>query len=358
VIDDGVGGSEEYLRIQGLTGTRLWFGSNASTGYAFGPRLPHLAGATVKEVTLATKSASTDYTLDAAAGTITEKNNNSFLAGDAVIVTYTSYFVMPSTYPLTINDSPDMDQTWGKWLAKSIVDGTYTVAVFGAPNRVVNQWGETQTYRGTSPPADADFLVGSATTLQPYSIVAGAATCNACHNDLYFHGGGRRGFDTCIVCHGGAGAEDRSQYVAANAPATTSNTVNFRTMLHKVHMGSSLTNASTYTVVGFGSAAWPNNFGASQYATVGFPAMPAAAATCVACHGSGNTTYYSPTDRNHPTQQTVPVRAWRAACNACHDSDAATAHIDINTSASGFESCELCHGTGGDYAVQLMHKVR
>jgi OmcA/MtrC family decaheme c-type cytochrome len=358
VIDDGVAGSEEYLRIQGVSGTRLWFGSNASTSYAFGPRFAHAAGATVKEVTLTTKSSSTDYTLDATNGTITEKNVNSFKAGDAILASYTSYFVMPTTYPLTINESPDLDESWGKWTGKSIVDGTYTVAVYGAPNRVVNQWGETQTYRGTSPPTSADFLVGSATTLDHYDLVAGAAACNACHNDLYFHGGGRRGFDTCIVCHGGAGTEDRSQYVAANAPATTGNTINFRTMLHKVHMGANLDHATTFEVVGFGSAAWPDNYGVSQYTSVQFPSMPAGPMTCVMCHGADNTAYYEPTPRNHPTQQVKPTRSWRAACGACHDSDSAGAHIDINTSASGFESCEVCHGTAGDFAVQLMHKVR
>lgn len=358
VIDDGVAGLEEYLRVQGVSGDRLWFGSNASTSYAFGPRVAHAAGATVKEVTLATKSASTDYTLDAANGTITEKAVNSFKAGDAVLCSYTSYFVMPSTYPLTLNESPDLDDSWGKWSGKSVVDGTYTVAVYGAPNRVVNQWGETQTYRGTSPPATVDFLVGSASTLEHYDLVAGAAACNVCHDDLYFHGGGRRGFDTCIVCHGGAGTEDRSQYVAADAPATIGNTINFRTMLHKVHMGANLDKAATFEVVGFGSAAWPDNYGTAQYSTVEFPPMPSGAMTCVACHGEGNTAFYEPTARNHPTQQVEPTRSWRAACGACHDSDAAGAHIDINTSSSGVESCEVCHGVDGPYAVQLMHKVR
>jgi OmcA/MtrC family decaheme c-type cytochrome len=358
VIEDGVGGLEEYLRVQGVSGTRLWFGSNASTSYAPGPRFAHAAGATVKEVTLTTKSSSTDYTLDAVNGTITEKNVSSFKAGDAVIGSYTSTFVMPSTYALTLNESPDLDESWGKWTGKSIAPGTYTIAVYGAPNRVVNLWGETQTYRGTSPPASADFLVGTATTLEHYGLVAGAAACNACHDDLYFHGGGRRGFDTCIVCHGGAGTEDRSQYVAANAPATTGNTINFRTMLHKVHMGADLDHATTYEVVGFGSAAWPDNYGIAEYSTVEFPPMPSGAMTCVACHGEGNTAWYDPTPRNHPTQQVKPTRAWRAACGACHDSDAAGAHIDVNTSSSGAESCEVCHGSDGEFAVQLMHKVR
>jgi hypothetical protein len=62
-----------------------------------------------------------------------------------------------------------------------------------------------------------------------------------------------------------------------------------------------------------------------------------------------------PSARTHP-QQTVPTRAWRAECNACHDSASATAHIDAQTSPSGVESCEVCHSPGGEWSVQRMHK--
>jgi hypothetical protein len=358
VLDDGVGGSEEYLRVQFVDGNRLWFGSTASTSYAVGPRVAHAVGATVKEVTLTTKTAGTDYVLDLANGTITEVAANSFLAGDAVLCTYTSFFVMPATYPATINDSPDLDASWGKWSGLALPDGTYTVGIWGAPGRVVNLWGETQTYNGTSPPATADFLVGAATTLEPYGKIDDAANCYACHDDLYFHGGGRRGYGTCILCHGSAGAEDRPPYVAANAPATTGATVNFRTMLHKIHMGESLSDPESYQLVGFGSAAYPNNFGTSTYAEVEFPALPAGPGTCVACHGAGNTAFFDVAERNHPAGQSPPTRAWRAACGACHDSTSAQAHIDVNTSPAGFESCEVCHGDGRPEAVQVMHKPR
>jgi len=146
--------------------------------------------------------------------------------------------------------------------------------------------------------------------------------------------------------------------VAANAPPTTGLTVDFRTLLHKIHMGASLANADTYEVVGFGSTAWPDNFGTSSYSEVDFPALPAGAATCVACHGADNTAFFEIAERNHPAGQTPPTRAWRAACGACHDSNAAQAHIDVNTSPNGFESCEICHGDGRPEAVEVMHKAR
>jgi OmcA/MtrC family decaheme c-type cytochrome len=127
-------------------------------------------------------------------------------------------------------------------------------------------------------------------------------------------------------------------------------------MLHKIHRGEELANASTYTLVGFGGAAWPNNFGANTYAEVVFPALPGGTANCAKCHGDTNTAWIEPSDRNHPTVETLPVRSWRAVCGACHDSDAATAHIEAQT-AGGAESCTVCHGPGRDWSVQVMHKT-
>jgi len=365
VIDDGVGGLEEYLVVQFVDGTRLWFTSpttqtmsGANPDLVYSLRFSHSAAATVKEVTLTKKTLTTDYTLTAATGTITEVNANSFTAGNAVLATYTSDFVMPAVYPGAINESPDIDVAWGEWRALPIADGTYTLGMWAAINRVVTLFGETNTYRGTSPPSNADFLVGSATTIEPYSLVSSAANCNACHNDLYFHGGGRRGFDTCVLCHGTAGSEDRSRYVAANAPATTQVTINFREMLHKIHMGEDLDHASTYTVVGFGSTAYPNNFGILNYGEVAFPAMPSGVKQCTTCHGTFNTAWIEPSSRTHPAGQLLPTRAWRSACGACHDSDAAQAHIDSQTSPSGAEACAVCHDPDGLYNVELFHKVR
>jgi hypothetical protein len=355
VIADGVGGSEEYLRIQQVDGTRLWFGSPASTTYAFGPRHAHAAGTTVKEVTLTTKTATTDYTVNAATGTITEVTE--FGATNAVVVSYTTDFVMPATFPLAINDSPDLDQSWGKWAGLPIEPGTYTFGMWGQQNLSLALFGETNSYRNVSLGHHVDFLVGAASVIEPYDLISSASNCQACHQDIYFHGGGRRGFDTCVLCHGTAGSEDRAQYVAAAAPATTGTTINFRTMLHKIHMGSSLTHAADYELVGFGSGAWPNNFGVSTYEDIVFPSMSQGVGNCVTCHGT-STAWEEPAPREHFEGQDVPTRAWRAVCGSCHDSEAAAAHIDVQTSALGQESCAVCHGPGRELDVTLVHKVR
>ncbi len=353
VVDDGVLGKEEYLRIQLVDGTRLWFSSLGNTTYQPGTRVSHAAGASVQEVTLSPKSVTVDYTLNAATGQITEVIE--FGAGNAVLVTYWTDFVMPAKYPLTFNAGPTLDESTGEWTGKPIVDGTYMIGIWGARTLTLAQYGETNSYRGTSFTAAKNFLVGSATEEESYAAVPDATSCYNCHSDMLFHGGGRRGFDACILCHGALGTEDRPRFVAANAPETAGVTIAFRTMLHKIHMGEELANAATYTVNGHSSNAYPNNFTSYHYDEVVFPALPGNAANCTMCHGASEL-WKSPSNRNHPTAQILPVKEWAATCGACHDSSAAAAHISVQTSSGGFESCAVCHDEGSEWAVEKMHK--
>ncbi len=354
VIDAGQP-NEEYLRIQWVDGTRLWFAGAGATVYQPATRLAHSAGATVEEVTLTSMAVTTDYTLSASTGTITTVSD--FGAGNAVLINYTSDFVMPSVYPVALNEGTSIDQSWGEWRGLPIASGTYSVGIWGARNLTLNLWGETNSYRGTSWTYSRDFLVGSATALEPYAAIPDATSCYNCHSDMLFHGGGRRGFENCLLCHGTAGSEDRPRYVAPGAPATDGVTINFRTMLHKIHMGRELTNASSYIVNGFGSGGHPNNYTAYTYDEVLFPALPGGAANCTMCHGASSK-WYDPTYRTHPDlgAQDIPTREWRATCGACHDSNAATAHIDVQTSTAGLESCAVCHGDGKEWSVRRMHK--
>lgn len=353
VVDDTTA-DEEYLRIQTVDGTRLWFGQTGSTGYPYGLTRAHAAGATVKEVTLTTKTVTTQYTLNATTGVITEVAE--FGAGNVVLCSYTSDFVMPSVYPLAINDTPTIDETNGKWTGKPIVDGTYSVGIWTSRTLTLSLYGESNSYRSASDAALADFQVGAATVAHPYDFISSGQNCYNCHQDLAFHGFGRRGFEACVLCHGTAGIEDRPQYVAPNAPATAGNTANFRTLLHKIHMGEELANASTYEFVGFGSGSYPNNFGVSGFGEIRFPTMPGGARNCEICHGAGNTAFHEPSDRAHPTDQGSPVKRWLAVCGACHDGSDAQAHITVQTTSGGAESCGVCHGEDGEWSVERVHK--
>jgi hypothetical protein len=350
VVDDGQA-EEEYARIQLVDGNRLWFSSPYTPGYKAGLAQAHLIGATVREVTLTTKTEGPDYDLDAATGTITEVAE--FGAGRTVLASYTTDFVMPAAYPLALNDSPDLGEETGEWAGKPLVDGTYTLGVWSARTLTLNLFGESNSYRSTSDSENVDFLVGSAGQVEPYDLIASGTSCFNCHQELAFHGFGRRGFESCVLCHGTAGSEDRPQYVAANAPATTGTTVSFRTMLHKLHMGEDLAFGATYDVVGLGSGAYPNNFAVTNFGEVAFPALPGGTANCVKCHG--NDAWHEPAPRAHPTAQGAPVRRWSAVCGACHDATDAQAHINVQTDPSGNESCGVCHGPGSDEDVVRVH---
>jgi hypothetical protein len=354
VVDDG-GPGEEYATIQLVDGNRIWFSSPQSPAYPPGMAKSHAAGATVQKVTLVQKFAPADYTLDAATGTITEVTE--FGAGAAVLVTYTTEFTMPRRYPLALNASPDLDETSGKWTGKDLVAGTYTVSITGYRDLTSQFNGETNVLYGTSAPATRDFLVGGATTLQPYALIDTPDNCYRCHTDIWFHDGKYRGFETCIACHGQAGSEDLPRYVAANAPATTGVTVNFRTLLHQIHRGKSLPDAATFEVVAAGPNAYPDNYTVASFAQYVYPPMPGATMHCAKCHGDLNTAWLEPADRNHPTEQVLPVLAWRAVCRACHDAANDDAHMAAYTSG-GFESCDVCHAPGGVLPVDLAHKTR
>lgn len=358
VLEGAAGlGAREYVQVGYVDGTtRLWFRTPL--------RYAHAVGATADEPTLTFRQegAANRYTLTPATGVVTSVV--AFGAGNGIVMTYRtegrfgylrhSGDALQASYPPPHNESPALGQDWGEWKGLTFEDGTYTASVWGARSIFLGLFGEVQTYQAASTGANVDFLYGAtATTIEPYGFISSSENCYACHSEMLFHGGGRSGFDTCLLCHGVAGAEDWAQY---NPPTTNPTapyngvTINYRTMLHKIHRGSDLANASTYTVYGNGAST-------NTYGEVEFPAMPNGVKNCTKCHGTANA-WMQPSDRTHSTEQSVPTRSWRAVCNACHDSDAVTAHIDAQTAPSGYESCEICHGPGQEWSVEIVHKSR
>jgi len=353
VLDDGVAGLEEYALIGYIDVAlkRVWFRTPL--------RFAHLSGSGFQEATLTTRQEGVHYTLTAATGTITSLAPG-FGAGNAIVMSYRTAGrfgwlrkvgdTLQSVFVPAINDSPDLEESWGEWTGLPFVDGTYSASIWGRKNTVLGRNNEVQTYNGIGEASTFDLLYGAASTVEPYQAISAGENCNACHSMVGpFHGGNRRDFNTCILCHGVAGDEDWPIYgtTVATQP-TTGTTINFRTMLHKIHRGRELHDPDGYVVLG-------NSSSANTYAEVGFPAMPSGTQECTKCHGTADL-WRDPAARQHPAQAT-PTRAWRAACGACHDSPAATSHIDVNSSSSG-ESCAVCHGPGKSLAVELVHKVR
>lgn len=394
VIDYGTA-DEEYVTVgrfqttddftgAALANTRVWFTSPLKKA--------HVATDLFQNVTMTKRRRGLHYDFVEATGVVT-LTGTDWTAGNPIVMSYGSDAKLKSTYGAPPQDSDDIGIDAGDWKTLTPTGGTYTAAIWSnrdftvkpdnttsygySTNASVEPWNkwnsDNTTYRMISPPATKLFLFGDVDEIEPRTIVSSGSNCDSCHDQVLAHGFGRRGLETCLVCHAISGMEDGPKYNIASAKnqitgqdpekwkyALLDNigvnpgvTMDFRTMIHKIHQGKELTNASTYETNGiFLGIPYP-----VSYEEIGFPAMPGGTKHCDKCHGNSSG-WKEPADRSHPTQQTVPLRRWRAVCLSCHDLNDTKAHYDLNTSASGYESCGTCHGEGNVYNVQLMHKNR
>lgn len=321
LIDGGNAGLREFVRIQWVQGNRLWFGSQFRQNYKPNLQRGHAAGATVQVVTTQAVPAGS-YLLDATAGVINE--TTEFGEGE-ILCTYTSDFVVPDVYPGALDDSPVNGEDWGDWTGLALLSGTYTFDMHGARSITVTRFGENTSYTEGADSTVVKLLFGSATTIVDVARID-PQSCYGCHENLQFHGGSRRSVEACLQCHGTAGAEQTLLYEDPVNGAPFGTSVEFRYLLHRLHDGV-------------------------------FPGMPGGVQDCAKCHGQASTAWTLPAERLHPAQS-VPTRAWRAACSSCHDSTAEIAHIDANTSPSGAEACAICHGAGENLDVRTVHRIK
>ena len=345
----------EWVQVRQIDGNRAFLSSRNNPTYGSGANArpiasgvlrAHALGAAVQKVTL-TEAPSSSWSIDATAGTITE--TVEFGTGET-LVSYTADYVVPATYPGALNESPDLGESHGDWTGLPVLDGTYALHITATRSLTKNVSGTTTSYTEASVATRAELLFGAATAVVMPARIDSITSCANCHVDLQFHGGSRRGIDGCFACHTLAGAEDAPRYVYPSAAATTGTTIDFRTMLHKIHHGRELTQGANYEVVGFGGAS-------TTYENVVYPHSPGGTKDCASCHGDSNTAWREIAARSHPNGL-IEARVWRSACTSCHDATAAIAHVDANTSPTGEESCAVCHGSDDPASVLRAHRVR
>src|SRR5262249_10860751 len=154
----------------------------------------------------------------------------------------------------------------------------------------------------------------------------------------------------CVLCHnstesdGGRRDNDPAQVTAGAATST----IDFKVLIHKLHRGEDL-EQKPYIVYGFGPS--PPGYSVHEFSDLRFPGdFP----FCESCHIEGSElippfpgtalptlrTRLDPAGGEVPADppETEPITA---VCTACHDSDAALAHAETQTTADGVESCPV-----------------
>ncbi|CAA0122580.1 Uncharacterised protein [Halioglobus japonicus] len=173
-----------------------------------------------------------------------------------------------------------------------------------------------------------DWIPASGATDGIFNMdIAATANCNRCHDPLAIHGGGRQEVKYCVTCHN-AGSVD---------PDST-NTVDFKVMIHKIHRGADLPSVEMgepYVIYGFRNS--PHD-----YSDVHFPQD---IRNCVNCHvgsATGADLDYALTETSQGDNWSLYATA--AACGSCHDD------VDFSRHAGGQpddSNCDSCHSTGG-----------
>jgi len=209
-----------------------------------------------------------------------------------------------------------------------------------------------------------DFSVDGSPVVARRTVVE-QANCSGCHGtfskDFSIHGNLRNQVEYCVVCHNPNATDGarRKNAIAGGADPDT-NAITFKEMIHKIHRGEAL-ERQPYIVYGFGAA--PKNYGANNFGEVLFPGD---LRDCETCHASGTQLLPPPPDLLPTVRSTIVggveqvtdhVPPITNACTACHDSDAAAAHAETNTAASGAEACAVCHGEGAIEAVSVVHAI-
>jgi OmcA/MtrC family decaheme c-type cytochrome len=144
-------------------------------------------------------------------------------------------------------------------------------------------------------------------------VISTTTTCNLCHDPLEAHGGVRQDFALCVLCH-----------TPDVVDPETGNSIDFKVIIHKIHMGSelpSVINGTSYYIVG-------HNQAVQDYSNV---VWPTDVRQCEYCHTG-------------PDKEAPLNSPSRAACGSCHD------NVDFTTGAghSGLvqindEHCSTCH---------------
>jgi OmcA/MtrC family decaheme c-type cytochrome len=146
-------------------------------------------------------------------------------------------------------------------------------------------------------------------------------TCNACHDNLVFHGGARFDLQYCAMCH--------EPY---SFDAQTGNTIDLKVMIHKIHRDKLPT--GPYAIFGYNNVFY-------DYSHVQFTQDQR---NCQTCHDES--------DANTPQASNWRLTVNREACGSCHDAvnfDTGAGHGGV---AATDDQCSTCHGPTSNFGLR------
>jgi len=166
--------------------------------------------------------------------------------------------------------------------------------------------------------------------------IAATENCNRCHDPLAIHGGGRIEIEYCVSCHN-AGSTD----------ADSTNTVDMKVMIHKLHRGANLPSVQDggeYVIYGYKNSK-------HDYSNLDYPQD---IRNCVNCH-VGTGTVGDRTDLVLTNQgDNWAQYPTAAACGSCHDD----VNFDTHKGGQPDDSrCSQCHGPDKTYGVENSHRM-
>jgi OmcA/MtrC family decaheme c-type cytochrome len=210
--------------------------------------------------------------------------------------------------------------------------GTYALEAEGRMDAVLNPGTTKQfTYRD-APDNVVKYFAVTGSVVFPRRTVVDIAKCNKCHDRLQLHGNNRNQVEACILCHNPAGV-----YPATGA---TSQSIDMRIMIHKIHTGEELEGEYTIANANFNEILYPGD-----------------RRNCLACHvGTSYTLPLPATNAAVMTPQDLwnPTLPASASCLSCHDSVESAVHAYTNTATFG-EACSVCHKETAEFAVTKIH---
>ncbi len=176
------------------------------------------------------------------------------------------------------------------------------------------------------------------TAVTDHREIVSIDACNECHGKLTAHEGNRMDVALCTLCHN-----------PGEIDTDTGNTIEFKGMIHKIHMGKNLPSnklGGAYGIIGFGGA--QHNFSTSVYPQMsGDSQTDNKPADCAKCHRAGKDTNGKPYGLDVDKWKTTPRIA---NCTTCHDVytfDGITSLVSVTTYTGLVTTVTASFHTGG-----------